>query len=232
MKFSPGKHWHLFAMALLVFTGSRISNIAGAAFGPTTTTFITNQIEGLNVFGHQWVVPVASDWKINLEDGAQVLSLINARGPVQGVPRRPTQFAVTDIPNYDRLTIEADVKPLGKSLMIIFAYRDEAHFNYAHLSTDMAEKNPNHNGIFHVYGGERVRISNEQGPAAFSANNRWYHMELTHDAMTGAVAVKVDGHALPALKAADLSLGPGRVGMGSFDEAAEFKNVGITTRSQ
>jgi hypothetical protein len=38
----------------------------------------------------------------------------------------------------------------------------------------------------------------------------------------------VDGQALPALSAVDLSLAGGKVGIGSFDETAEFKNVKIT----
>ena len=117
--------------------------------------------------------------------------------------------------------------PLGKSLMLVFAYRDEAHFDYAHLSVDTGTKQPVHNGIFHVYGGERVRISSPQGPPAFPENNHWYHAKLTYDAKTGAVHVAVDGKAVPALDAVDLSLGAGKVGLGSFDETAVFRNVKI-----
>ncbi len=79
-----------------------------------------------------------------------------------------------------------------------------------------------------MYGGERVRISSEKGPASFAATGRWYHVELTHDASTGSVNVTVDGQAVPALHAIDLSLGRGKVGIGSFDETGEFKNVRIT----
>jgi hypothetical protein len=126
------------------------------------------------------------------------------------------QFALTDIPNYDPLTVEADVMPLDRSLLIVFAYRDPAHFDYAHLSTDAAVAQPVHNGIFHVYGGERVRISAESGPAAFASSGRWHHVTLTHDSTSGTVEVAVDGRAVPALHAVDLSLGPGKVGLGSF----------------
>jgi hypothetical protein len=40
--------------------------------------------------------------------------------------------------------------------------------------------------------------------------------------------VTVDGQAVPALRAIDFSLGAGKVGIGSFDETGEFKNVKIT----
>lgn len=182
----------------------------------------------LRVFGRDWAVYSAADWQIDRTNGSESLRLAKGREPLPG-PRRPFQFALTEVPSYGTLTVEADVKPLGKSLMIVFAYRDPAHFDYAHLSTDTASKQPVHNGVFHVYGGERVRISNERGPAAFPETGRWYHARLIHNARTGAVSVTVDGQPVIAVAAMDLSLGQGRVGIGSFDETAEFKNVRITT---
>jgi len=183
------------------------------------------------VFGHIWSVPLAADWKVDNENSVPVLRLLEHRGPLPG-PRRPIQFALADVPEYGRVTLEADVRPLGASLLIAFAYRDAAHFDYAHLSVDTAAKQPVHNGIFHVYGGERVRISSERGPAAFSATGRWHHVTLTHDAIAGTVDVWVDGRALPALHAVDLSLGAGKIGPGSFDETGEFKNMTIGTTAQ
>jgi hypothetical protein len=182
----------------------------------------------LKVFGRQWQVPSDTDWKVDQEEGTEVLRLAQARGPLPG-PRRPIQFALADT-DYARVSVEADVKPLARSLLIVFAYRDPAHFDNAHLSTDTGTKQPVHNGIFHVYGGERVRISNERGPAAFAATGRWYHIILNHDAQAGTVSVTVDGEALPALRAVDMSLAGGKVGIGSFDETAEFKNVKTTAR--
>ena len=182
----------------------------------------------LNIFGREWTVPVAADWKVDREGGAEVLRLAQNRGPLPG-PRRPIQFALTDIGESWRTTIELDMKPLGQSLLVVFAYHDPAHFDYAHLSTDAGEKQPLHNGIFHVYGGERVRISSPKGLSSFATSDRWYHVKLTHDAATSTVEVEVDGRAIPALRAVDHNLGPGKVGIGSFDETGEFKNVRITT---
>ncbi|HEX6833229.1 MAG TPA: hypothetical protein VF132_06820 [Rudaea sp.] len=194
------------------------------------TTALSMSAPGtLSIFDRPWTVPDTADWKIEREDGIGVLHLAHPRDALPG-PRRPIQFALTEIPRYRTLTVEADVKPLQKSLMIVFAYQDAAHFDYAHLSIDRAENVAVHNGIFHVYGGERVRISAPDGPPAFAQSERWYHAVLTHDATSGAVSVTVDGKPVPALHAVDVSLGAGKIGFGSFDETAQFKNVRITTQ--
>lgn len=181
----------------------------------------------LQVFNHQWTIFDPADWKIETENGVPILRLQTGREPLPG-PRRPFQFALADTPAYSQVAVEADIRPLKRSCIIVFAYRDGAHFDYAHLSTDTAAKQPVHNGIFHVYGGERVRISSEAGPAAFAASSRWYHVKLTHDGRTGSVDVAVDGKPIPALHAVDLSLNGGQVGIGSFDETGDFRNIKIT----
>src|SRR5436305_9567495 len=106
--------------------------------------------ETIPAFGQRWTVPVAADWSVSGQDASEVLHLVRNRGPLPG-PRRPIQFALADAPPVLRVTVEADVKPLGSSLLIVFAYHDAAHFDYAHLSVDTAAKQPVHNGIFHVY---------------------------------------------------------------------------------
>jgi hypothetical protein len=162
------------------------------------------------------------------ENGERVLVLRTGKEPPASGPRRPMQFAVAETAQFSKVRMEADVEPLQKSLILVFAYRDAAHFDYAHLSTDTASKQPHHNGVFHVYGGERVRISTEAGPPSFKASRQWYHVLLNWDGKTGEVNVNVNGRRIPALHAVDLSLGSGRVGLGSFDETAEFKNVRVT----
>lgn len=178
----------------------------------------------LSAFGKQWQVENAADWKMDAT--AQTLELVTHRGPLPG-PRRPIQFAIAQTPPYTTVNVELDVRPKQKSLMLVFSYRDPAHFDYAHLSVDTAAKQPHHNGVFHVYGGERVRISSEEGRAAFPESGRWYHVILRWDGKKGEVNVSVDGQPIPALHAVDLSLSSGRIGLGSFDETADFKNVKI-----
>ena len=183
----------------------------------------------VEVFGGHWSVPNAEDWKVDQEGDASVLHLVVGREPPAG-PRRPMQFALLNDGDFHTMRVDVDVKPLERSLIIVFAYRDPAHFDYAHLSTDTGAKQPVHNGIFHVYGGERVRISSEEGPAAFAESKRWYRVHLDFDGSSGRVSVSVDGTPVPALQAVDMSLSSGRVGLGSFDETGDFRDFHILGR--
>jgi hypothetical protein len=181
----------------------------------------------LSVFGYQWHVYNPADWRVTTDDGTPMLELNTPREPLPG-PRRPFQFAVAQTTtDFTKVTVEADMRPRKRSMIIVFDYRDPAHFDYAHLSTDTGRKQPVHNGVFHVFGGERVRISSQDGPAAFAAKDRWYHVVLNYDGTKGEVRVKVDGKEVPALHAFDLSMNSGKVGLGSFDEVGDFKNVKI-----
>jgi hypothetical protein len=173
--------------------------------------------------GLHWNVPDQADWKIDND----TLELIAGKEPPSTLPRRPMQFALAGTKPFKGVHLEADVKPYKRSLIIVYAYRDSAHFDYAHLSTDTGTKQPVHNGIFHVYGGERVRISAPDGPPAFAESNRWYHVVLDQNGTSGEVTVTVDGKPVPALHAVDLSLTEGKVGIGSFDETGAFKAVSI-----
>ena len=179
----------------------------------------------IEAFGHKWSVPVAADWELADTGGSPVLSLKVPRPQEQ--PRRPKQFALAETPKWQTVTLSFEAKSSDGHIIVVYAYRDESHFNYAHLSVDEAPKQPNHNGIFHVYGGDRVRISPEIGPAAFRAKDQWVQVQLTHDAATGIVGVSIDGKTSRAFEAVDLSLAAGRIGLGSFFNTAQFRNVKI-----
>ncbi len=184
------------------------------------------------VFGHRWRVPVASDWRTVVEDGAETLELLVPRPSTQ--PRRPIQYALAETPDFITVTLEAEVqrepespRQMHPSLILVYAWRDPDHFNYAHLSVDAAADVPVHNGIFHVAGGDRVRISGTEGPASLGGKG-WQTVRLVYDGRSGKVQVHVDGKTSPSLQAVEPALGAGKVGIGSFFDMGRFRRVKIT----
>ncbi|MBL0156253.1 MAG: hypothetical protein IPP47_04000 [Bryobacterales bacterium] len=180
--------------------------------------------EKINVFGHSWAVIQAADWMV---DG-QILHLKTAR-PQQADPRRPIQFALAETEPIGNFSIEVDVKPPGpkNSLILVYAWQKDGYFNYVHLSDDAAGKVEVHNGIFHCYGGDRVRISPTAGPGTLVGSD-WHNVKVRYDAGKGLVECWVNGQTSASLKGIDLSLGAGRIGLGSFFNTASFRNFKLT----
>jgi len=179
--------------------------------------------EKLSALGHEWTVQQASDWAV--ENG--VLRLKVSGEPPAGQPRRPTKFALLDSKPYRKVTVEAEMKRNARSLIIVYAWQDDAHYNYAHISSDNAVKANVHNGMFHVFNGERVRMSPLDGPASFETQD-WVPVKLVFDGDSGRCYVEVNGKRNPSLEAVDLSLRWGRIGLGSFNETGDFRNVKVT----
>lgn len=188
--------------------------------------------DSIQALGFLWTVPLQADWKVEKVDGFETLSLLVPKPSTQ--PRRPTQFALAETPDYLTATVEAEVKkePKGpqnrkNSLIVVYAYRDADHFNYVHLSDDVGSASPHHNGIFHVYGGDRVRISPTEGEATLT-EEKWYKVKLVYDGRSGKVEMFVDGKTSPSFRACDMSLNAGKIGVGSFFDTGQFRNVKIT----
>jgi len=178
----------------------------------------------LNVFGGKWdITTPATDWAA----GDNLLQLKVSSEPVAGQPRRPTHYALLESQPFSKVTIDAEMKRNGRSLIFVYAWQNDSHYDYAHISSDDATKQNVHNGMFHVFGGERVRMSSLEGPASFTTQD-WTPVKFVWDGETGHAYVEVNGKRNPSLDAVDLSLKWGRVGLGSFDETGDFRNVKVT----
>lgn len=181
----------------------------------------------LEAFGLRWTVQNAKDWAVEGDE----LRLVVPGQPPPGQPRRPQKYALAQTEPFRTVTLEAEVRRNGRSLVLIYAWQDEAHYNYAHISSDPAEKVHVHNGMFHVFGGERVRISLLDGPPSLPTQE-WTPVRLVFDGESGRCYVEVNGRRNPSLEAVDLSLRFGRVGLGSFDETGSFRNVRIRGKTR
>jgi hypothetical protein len=179
-------------------------------------------VDSIGVFGEKWTVQSASDWVA----GNDLLQLKVSAEPPAGQPRRPTKYALLESRPYSKATVEAEIKRNGRSLIIVYAWQDDTHYNYAHISVDTAASQNVHNGMFHIFGGERVRMSSLEGPGSLPTQD-WTPVKLVFDGESGHAYVEVNGKRNPSLDAVDLSLRWGRVGIGSFDETGDFRNVKV-----
>jgi hypothetical protein len=178
----------------------------------------------VRAFGQEWDVLNPADWS----GTDQSLDLKVAR-PQEANPRSPAQYALAKTMPPERFTLEVEMKPdadaNGKvgSAIIVYGWRDNLHFNYVHLSPDTAKEQPVHNGIFHVYGGDRVRISDQSGPRVW-AKPEWTPIRVVYDASKNTVETWIRGEKNSSLRGIDLSLDHGRIGLGSFFNTVSCRN--------
>ncbi|MFC5745167.1 PQQ-dependent sugar dehydrogenase [Actinomadura rugatobispora] len=183
-----------------------------------------------------WTPVTPSKWRF--ENGQVVLAEAGAERPG---PRRPFEYAVLQKgPAVGSSRIDAKVRldtPVevsNRDVIIVFGYKSDTEFYYAHLSSDNTIYP--HNGIFVVNNADRLRIDgqwngNRQAPKGAPPaikDAAWHDVQVEHCAGTGEIAVYVDGGRKPIMTAVDTTFGSGRVGFGSFDNVGRLRDLTVT----
>ncbi|MEH1016222.1 PQQ-dependent sugar dehydrogenase [Micromonospora sp. CPCC 206060] len=180
-----------------------------------------------------WTPVTPSKWQFDRDEVILAEAGVSRPGPY-----RPFEYAVvTDGPEWSSVKIEADVRldtPVevsDRDVIIVFGWRSDTEFYYAHLSTD--NTNLPHNGIFKVHNADRQRIdyqwngrSRGANPAIVDAD--WHKVRVVHLPATGEIAVYVDGKKNPLMTAKDTTFSSGRVGFGSFDNIGRLRHLTVT----
>ncbi len=155
------------------------------------------------------------------------LLILATPGVPSGPIRRPAAIAILKTPPLVRATVQAQMRstaPLdvvNRDLEIVFGYESPTRFYYVHLA---GITNDVHNGVFLVAGADRRRLDPGTTPPQLKDQN-WHGVRLERDGSTGRVQVYVDGSRTPAWDLVDATIRGGRVGLGSFDDTGEFRDV-------
>jgi hypothetical protein len=164
-------------------------------------------------------------WTVN----GSVLVLAKAGVP-GGTIRRPAALAILMSEPVGTMTFRAEVKSTApadlavRDVQIIFGYQNPTQFYYVHIS---AKTDAVHNGIFIVNNADRKRLDEPTSRAPLT-DQAWHRIRLERDVQSGRVAVFFDDEKTPFLSVIDKTFTSGRVGLGSFDETAEFRNIELS----
>jgi hypothetical protein len=143
---------------------------------------------------------------------------------------------VTKGPEFSNVRVDAKVRldtPVeitNRDVIIVFGYRSDTEFYYAHVSTDNTIYP--HNGIFVVNNADRLRLDDQwsqvmsRGAPPSIVDTKWHDVSVTHCADTGEIAVRVDGKL--KMTAVDTTIGGGRTGFGSFDNIGRTRHFRAT----
>jgi hypothetical protein len=173
----------------------------------------------------QWTLDGSGTWEIKDE----TLVLAKA-GTLGGAIRRPAALAIFNSPPLGRTTFEVEARSLEpvtlevRDVNVIVGWQSPSRFYYVHLA---AKVDAVHNGIFLVNDADRKRLDTPTSKPQLTDMN-WHRVKVERDPASGRIAVFLDGAATPALEATDKTLTSGRVGVGSFDETGQFRNLVVT----
>jgi len=217
---------------LISKANGRIWKVVGTrhfAAGPVGHTRVTRTAGARN-----WAPVTPSKWSFQ---GDQVI--LAEAGVERPGPRRPFEYAVlTKGPEYGTERIEADVRidtptDVGnRDVIIVFGYRSDTRFYYAHLSQDNSIYP--HNGIFVVNDADRLRIEDQWDPVRSRGappaitDTGWHHVRVVRHTGTGEIAVYLDHAKDPLMTAVDTTFTSGRVGFGSFDNIGRVRDLTVT----
>ncbi len=105
-----------------------------------------------------------------------------------------------------------------RDVCLFFGYVDPAHFYYVHIGK---VADPHCNQVFIVNGADRKAISLTSTEGT-QWTDEWHRVKLTRNAATGRIELFFDNFEKPAMTAEDKTFPAGRVGVGSFDDTADW----------
>lgn len=127
--------------------------------------------------------------------------------------------------------LEVDVRSTAadvahRDVCLFFGYRDPAHFYYVHLGKRADDHS---NQIFIVNDDPRTKISTNT-TAGTPWDDDWHHIKIVRRTADGTIEIYFDDMDEPAMEAKDATFTSGRVGLGSFDDSAEWDNFKLYGR--
>jgi hypothetical protein len=140
--------------------------------------------------------------------------------------RSPHSLAILDGAAFDDLELTVEARQTGREyphrdLVLVFAYRDAAHFAYAHLAS-VGDESAHH--IQLVDGADRRPVTTQRS-GGVDWGNGWHTLHLRR---TGtSVTVSFDG---VEVLSGEVPAGPGKVGLGSFDDVGCFRSLRVQAR--
>ena len=174
-----------------------------------------------------WEPTDANAWKVMETKRGKVYSQFR-QSKYNPPHRSPLNFSLVKDLNVANVVLEAQVQSTVKDyphrdVCLFFGYQDSAHFYYVHLG----KKTDDHaNQIFIVNGEPRKKISTKTSEGT-NWDDEWHHVKVIRHVGDGKIEVYFDDMKKPVMTADDKKFTWGRVGIGSFDDTANWADVKV-----
>ncbi len=173
-----------------------------------------------------WQPADPKGWKLIDADSGKAFSLF-AQNDVKTPHRSPRNIAIyKELPVSDCI-LQVKVKSTvpeqpHRDVVLVFGYQNPSKFYYVHFAsqTDPVA----HHQIFIVNDADRKKIT-EKGSEGVKWTTGWHHLKVVRHVEDGLIEAYFDDMEKPIMTAHDTTIKSGRIGIGSFDDLADFAEV-------
>jgi len=175
-----------------------------------------------------WEFKDPEGWRFAEVAGLRRLSQFRKESSYRPPHRSPLHMALLKDETYASFQLDCWLKSTHpdyghRDVCLFFGYQGPDKFYYVHLASEMDD---HANQIFRVHGADRVKIS-QTTSAGTAWDDQWHQVRIVRDVESGQIAVYFDDLESPVMTANDKTLGAGQIGVGSFDDTADFRRLEI-----
>ena len=180
----------------------------------------------------KWVYTDPKAWTVGGEAGSKFLALSGASNYAPPV-RSPKNIArIKDLSEADFI-LDVRIQQTGREYghrdaCIFFGYTSPSQFYYVHLATTADD---HANSIFLVNEAPRVSIAKERTKGT-DWGKGYHQVRIKRDATAGSIEVYFDDMSKPVMVAEDKTFTTGGIGLGSFDDTADFDDVALYVKKK
>lgn len=180
------------------------------------------------VTADEWTL-LGGGWKEDPATWPGFLSLAVKASQYRPPVRSPTHLALWNTPIEGDFVLDAVCRSTHpeyghQDVCFFLGHTDDSHFYYVHLARAM---DPHAHQIFLVNGADRTAIS-QTTTEGVNWGKDWHHVRIERRTSRGTIQVWFDAMDVPVMTAQDSTLcQPGRVGVGSFDDTADFLRLRV-----
>ena len=162
------------------------------------------------------------------DEGQVVLSQHLKENDYQPPFRSPRHMALLKEVHVTDFEINVKVKSTHadyghRDVCLFFGYQSDSEFYYVHLG----QRTDDHaNQIFIVNKAARTKISSKTTDGT-PWDDEWHDVKITRQATSGEIRVYFDDMESPVMEATDKTFGWGQVGLGSFDDTADWDDFSL-----
>jgi hypothetical protein len=174
----------------------------------------------------RWEPTDSAGWKIADGPTGKCYSQFQKKSAYTPPHRSPFHIALLKGIVVEDFVLEAKVQSTVKDYphrdaCLFFGYQDASHFYYAHLGK---KTDPQAHQIMIVNGAPRTKITVKNNEGTDWTDN-WHSVRVVRKVADGTIEVYFDDMKTPCMTASDKTFAWGRVGLGTFDDTANWDDV-------